>query len=208
MDSIKWQFNWWIYCWVEIGYEWKKGYFSSGRVKVFKNALTVNRTRGLQITGDVVFSLTLSQLSYQSYHLFVLENAEIEPATSYMLITRSTNWANPPIWCVLIHHPYFKIIYLFNWPHILYNSEPILIPPYERLLNIQYSSRNQPDTLSYYLSKYIHTGFSFTGNYTSFLSWNYSYSQLPALQTRHKQLNTHSCYKNYWGLISYVTHSV
>ena len=68
-------------------------------------------------------------------------------------------------------------------------------------------SLNQPEIVSFYLSKYNHTDYSFSGNYTSFLSWKYSYSQLPALQTLHNKLNTHSCYKQYWGLINYVMHS-
>ena len=69
----------------------EKGYFSSGRVKVSKSDLTVNRTPGLHITGDSIFSLTLSQLSYQSCHSPYLDNAGIEMATLYMLSTRSTN---------------------------------------------------------------------------------------------------------------------
>ena len=44
----------------------KKGYLSIARVKLCKSALTVNQTRDLQITGDVIFGVTLSQLSYQS----------------------------------------------------------------------------------------------------------------------------------------------
>ena len=194
-----------------LGGDWlwvKKGYSSSGRVKVCKSDLTVNQTRGLQITGDIFFSLTLSQMSYQSCHFLFMENAGIETATSCMLSTLSTNWANLPIWSLMINSYHTIIIPLLNWSHILYHSEPILIPPSEQLLNIQYPLLNQPDTVSYYLSKYNHTDYSFTGNYTSFLSWNYSYSQLPELQTQHKKLNTHYCYKNYWRLINYVTHSV
>ena len=69
----------------------EKGYFSSGRVKVSKSDLNVNRTRVLQITGDSIFILTLSQLNYQSCHYPYLENLVIETATLYMLSTRSTN---------------------------------------------------------------------------------------------------------------------
>ena len=75
----------------------KIGYFSSGRVKYCKSASIVNRTWGLQMTGDVIFSLTPSQLRYQSYHIIYLK----KPTTLCMISTRSTNLSDPPSWCFL-----------------------------------------------------------------------------------------------------------
>ena len=69
----------------------RKGYFSSGRVKFCKSAFTVNRTQGLQIAGDTIFSLKISQLSYHICHSLYVDNYIIEPATLCMLSTRSTN---------------------------------------------------------------------------------------------------------------------
>ena len=50
-----------------------KGYFPSVRVKYCNSALTINRTWGLHMTESIIFSLRLSQLSYQCYHILTRE---------------------------------------------------------------------------------------------------------------------------------------
>ena len=69
-----------------MGGDWlwlKKGYFSGGKVRDCKSDLTVNRTWGLQMTGDVIFSLTLSQLSYQIFCVLSCAYAREPPCNNF-----------------------------------------------------------------------------------------------------------------------------
>ena len=97
----------------------EKGISPVEELKFVKVFFTVNQTWGLQMTGNIIFSMTLSQLSYQGCHSIYLENFRIERATLCIISTRSTNWSNPLIWCIIMCSYYYYIIHLKLTTHTL-----------------------------------------------------------------------------------------
>ena len=89
------------------------------------------------MTGDVIFSLTLSQLSYKSFCVLSLVNYGIDPATSCMLTARSTNSANFSYF-VCTH----VVIFLFYNPTQINHTYSITLKQYSFHHPNEYSTQN------------------------------------------------------------------